>query len=213
MAHGLGIVDGDHQLHAEGAEDGGDLCQLGQPVLDQAMRRVAHVDIVDAQHIQAHRGHHAGQQAQLLGLIIQHAVVKKHGAPGIAALNVTVGIVPIVEHAQGIFGLLGMVGGQLFAAVERHQHPVCAVEHADIAAGDGHGITFAADGEGLAGGAVGQQLDLHIGSDHGQRLGQLKAGDLYGGGQIRGNILCQKRQPITKFITHGREPPVCFLPL
>ena len=63
MAHGLRVVNGDHQLHTEGAEDRCDFGQLWQPILNEPVRGVADIDVVDAQHVQAHGGHQAGEAA------------------------------------------------------------------------------------------------------------------------------------------------------
>ena len=173
------------------------------------MSRATHIYIVDAQHIQSDGGHHAGQGTQTLRLIIQHSVIKEEGAAGITALDVTICIVPAVDHTQGVFRLLGVIAGQLFAAMQSHQHTVSAIEHTGFTAGYHHGFAVGFNGEGFAR-ALGTELEGHVGCDNGQSMGQFIPGNLRRTGEVGRNVILQEGEPITECITHGSQPPVCF---
>ena len=102
VAHGLGIIHGDHQPDAEGTDNFRQPGQVGQVVLQQQLAREMNIDIIDTQHIQADGGHQAGDDPDPLRIVIQLSAAEKEAAAGIAPLHGAVWIVPAVDHPERI---------------------------------------------------------------------------------------------------------------
>ena len=95
-----------------------------------------------------------------------------------------------------------MVIGELLACGKAHHQPVRTVENPALTAGEGDGIAFAVEGEGFILCVIAYEAYRHSRSDKGQRLIQLEPRHLRGRGQLSGNILRQKGDPVAEIRFH-----------
>ena len=191
VAHGLGIVHGNHQPHAEGAEDPGQGGQVRQLVLQQQLGGIMHVDVVDAQHVQPGGGEQPSEFPHPGRVVREASAVEEQAAAGVSAFDFPVLVVPAVDHPQGVFRGGGEGSGDRFPAQGIQDQPVGRVEQAGAAAGQQVSAVLRLDAV-----RVPQFFFfLQFGPDSGQRVLQLKAGQFRGGIQSGGNVLFQPVQP------------------
>ena len=188
VAHRLRIVDGNHQPHAERAENRRELRQIRQIVLNQQLRRVVHVDVVDAQHVQPDGRQHTPQLPHPRGVVGQLAALEEQTAPGISALDVAVGVVPAVNHAQRVLRRRGVILRQCRTRRERHQQPVSAIQQPSFATENRHVVAFTHGMEPFAQRIILGKRNVQIRGERRQCLRKLERGDFTWGCKIGGNI-------------------------
>ncbi len=196
----LGEADRDHQPHAVGPEGVRQPRQAGQLILDQTFRAVLHVDIVDAQHVDAHRGHKPPQQPYARGLPRERPALEPQRPARVAPLDGAVHVVPGVQHAQRVEGALHALG-HTPAGRQGQQPGVGPVEHADRPAGDDRAARLPGDGVALPH----RRLDPERGRlrpQHRTRRLKLQRRRLRGVPAVARGPVAQPRQPSAPGITH-----------
>ena len=80
MAHRLGEINREHQLHTEGTEQIRKSSRFCQVILQQQLCRIVNIHIIDTQNIQTDRRHQAGKLPHAQRIVLQAPALKEKTA-------------------------------------------------------------------------------------------------------------------------------------
>jgi len=154
------------------------------------------------QKVQFMRGHFSKEKIELAhahGIVVKTTVLKEERTAGVAALDGALGIVPAVDHAQGIGGLI-LAKRQRFAGLNSHHQPVCAVKNAGFAAQKAQRAVFMGKGKAVAHCRIDGQGDLRETRKRSACQRKLGTGSILWGICLFGQGFRQKRKPGERMI-------------